>query len=227
MLKQLLRCGFVLGCMLCRPGLNVCLAQDTTFTVRGYTFGIVKLPAGDEGPMQEDRIELVRKEASGLRPLLSHTLVLGWGDCNSEAYEIGSWEVRDTLIYFWSKWIKAGDAPGYPYGVRKQVYRVASDGKVIPLSSVCWIAEGSMSEIARETDWVFEKDEKELRDPVVQANWKKYMDYIRDEYHAHMVPEDERNALVQEVDKALHDLTEAVAGRWEKVEVYRNFGIEK
>ena len=65
-----------------------------------------------------------------LKKLLTHTLSLEEGDCNSQSVALGTYETGSSALTFYSYWARAGDAPVSPYGVRKQVYRVDKAGNL-------------------------------------------------------------------------------------------------
>ena len=92
-------------------------AQTTVKIINGSRFIFKKATAGKQ-------LEIYRNN----KKLFTHTISDIEGDCNSESVELGTFEIKDTTIIFYSYWTRAGDAPVSPYGVRKQVFSVDNMG---------------------------------------------------------------------------------------------------
>jgi hypothetical protein len=102
------------------------IAQDSTHIINSHNFRFrtVKLE-NDAGPLIR-RVYVYRNKTK----LLTHTIFETSGDCDSETLELGTYEIKDSTITFYSYWAHAGDAPASPYGVRKQIYTISYNGKM-------------------------------------------------------------------------------------------------
>jgi hypothetical protein len=195
-------------------------AQRDTLIINGHKFLFRFQHSNDPDHDSISDVQLYRIEQGNSKRLLSHRLFISDGDCNSEALELGGYTVYDSLITFYSFWCKAGDAPVSPFGARKQVYKVAADGKVTLASSVLYIEEGYSNEgygLLESTSLTAE--EKELLNT--------YIARIEKDYGGNFLHGKKADELVDETRTALsHEITRST-DHWKDIESYVNFGIQK
>lgn len=146
--------------------------------------------------------------------LLSHTILKAEGDHNSESIEVGSYEIKDTTIIFYSYWSRAGDAPVSPYGVRKQIYSVNKKGFLNLNNSQIYI-ETSRPGWAENKgiEYLFTKPKNELE--VIELN--KYKADVEKEYNSKFVPEKDRTLLIKEVKFKLRMQIKKSTMHWKAV----------
>lgn len=114
--------------------LTGCLwAQQDTVVIRGYTFLFNHAVHYDEIVTKE--VGVSRLGPGPRKWLLSHKTEELVPDCNSIRVELGGYLVGDTTITFYTAWTFGGQTWA-DVGVRKQVYRVARDGRVSRIQSI-------------------------------------------------------------------------------------------
>ena len=114
---------------------NFGFSQTQTTEINGIDFKIVIVSKNEYE--QTEFIEIYRNN----KKLLSHTLSNFEGDCSSENIELGTYEIKDDSIIFYSYWA-SGDRMMkniFPFGFRKQVYSVNKNGLVNLESSSLYI----------------------------------------------------------------------------------------
>lgn len=182
---------------------KVALINGNEFTFKSY---LLENESGDS----IKNVDIFR----GNTKLLSHTILKAEGDHNSESIEVGSYEIKDTTIIFYSYWSRAGDAPVSPYGVRKQIYSVNKKGFLnlnnsqiyMETSRTGW-AEGKGIEYL----FTIPKNEEEVN----QLN--KYKADVEKEYHSKFVLEKDKNLLMKEVKFKLRTQIKESTKHWKAV----------
>jgi len=77
---------------------------------------------------KEDGITKTFELYRGNNKILSHILYNEEADCDSRGLELGDFNTNDSTVTFYSYWAWVGGCCSPPYGARKQVYRVSSNG---------------------------------------------------------------------------------------------------
>ena len=147
----------------------------------------------------------------GNTKLLSHTILKAEGDHNSEAIEVGSYEIKDTTVIFYTYWSRAGDAPVSPYGVRKQIYAVNKKGILYLKNSQIYI-ETSRPGWAENKgiEYLFTKPKNETQ----VKELKKYKADVEIEYNSKFVLEKHKNSLIKEVKAKLRNQIKESTRHW-------------
>ena len=147
----------------------------------------------------------------GNTKLLSHTILKAEGDHNSEAIEVGSYEIKDTTVIFYTYWSRAGDAPVSPYGVRKQIYAVNKKGVLNLHSSQIYI-ETSRSGWAenRGIEYLFTKPKNEAEVNELSI----YKADVEKEYNSKFVLEKDKNLLMKEIKTKLRSQIKESTKHW-------------
>ena len=104
--------------------INFGFSQTQKKVINGIEFKIVTISI-DENE-QTEFIELYRNN----KKILTHTLSEFDGDCSSENIELGTYEIMDSNLIFYSYWA-SGDRMMkniYPFGFRKQTYSINEKG---------------------------------------------------------------------------------------------------
>jgi hypothetical protein len=173
-----------------------------SMTINGTTF-IFRTDTGITSACEGEVsiVTLIRVKDGKRTTLLSHVLESGMCDCNSVQLELGSWEVKDNLITFYSYWAKVGDAPGAPCGMRKQVYLVTDNGKVSLSYSHIYLKEYGM---------VVKDGEEYFYDEEEPENRKIFSEY----YHGQFVNGGEGKKLETEVLEKMRSLVTGHTGKW-------------
>src|SRR5215217_6196187 len=113
-------------------------AQKTIRKVNGVSITFARsTKEGDSG----DSVISIHVAAKG-NPFYSYTQQKTEGDCNSISEEWGSYEIKDSLLTFYTYWTKEGDAPVSPAGAMKRTYGVYRTGQVKLLAAFIYIEEG-------------------------------------------------------------------------------------
>lgn len=143
--------------------------------------------------------------------LLSHTIHSEWGDCNSESIELGTYTYQENSITFYSIWGKMGDAPVSPFGARKQVFTIATSGKVSLSYSELYIEAGNPGwPETSGVQFLYEAPKNETE----QAEFESYVQRMEKEYHADFVYGAQADHLLKEVRGILCDEIESETKYW-------------
>ena len=119
----------------------VCSQIRDTVEIQGTKFMFAETKDEVEG-VESQVINLVRLGQNGAKWLLKHTLHSESPDCNSLEVELGTYAVTDSSIVFYSAWMYSENAMAGVCGVRKQVFRVAPNGRVNLVPSLFWVSVG-------------------------------------------------------------------------------------
>lgn len=157
-----------------------------TVQINGFRFEFRTDTVGEEGEGIVSTVVLSRIKNGAATKLLTHVLFASSADCNSIQLELGKWEVKDSLLIFYSYWARSGDAPAAPCAVRKQVYAVHANGKVSLIS-----ADMSFNEYG----WVYVKDKNWFYDEEDPESIKAFKEF----YGARFLSDKEGIALDKEV----------------------------
>jgi uncharacterized protein YlaN (UPF0358 family) len=196
-------------------------AQDIqTFTLRNTEFSIRIAPASDGDWLKDSVAQLYR----GDKLLLSHVLVQSSTDCNSISTEMGSYEVSDSTITFYTFWAKGGDAPVSPYGARMQQYLVQPDGKMKLISSALY--ETYAAEKMKNIESYIES-EGELTEAQLDSARMTFQKEIETEYHAQWISAFEGKKLMNEVRRKLNELYIRETQHWDETYCRESFGCKK
>ncbi len=161
---------------------------------------------------QADYIELYRNG----KKILTHTNFKTDGDCSSENLELGTYKIQGDKIYFYSYWA-SGDRMQknvYPYGFRKQVYKVKENGEVTATNSVLYIE--SYVDSFNKPEAINYLDKKKKTATEIQKV-KEYYSIIEKEYEGKFVVNKTKNKLEEEVRKMLKKEIKMNTKYWKEV----------
>lgn len=186
--------SFLLAALLI-PG--VLSAQKTIRKVNGVSITFTNsTKEGDAG----DSVISIHVTANG-KPVYHYLQQKTEGDCNSMTEEWGSYEIKDSLITFYTYWTKEGDAPVSPSGAMKRTYVVYRTGQVALMKASVYIEEG----VAGRSEIPFSNGIHFLHTPPVTATEKQVLNaYIRNaekKYGARFVSGKEKMSLIKEAKR--------------------------
>jgi len=185
----------------------IAYGQNKNVTINNYQFTFKTISENNEDGDSIKKIEVFRDKTK----LLSHTIYEISGDHNSEAVELGSYNTSDSTITFYSYWNRAGDAPVSPYGVRKQIYTVDRNGKLILIDSEIYIETSRQGwKENKGIEFLFSApqndfDKKELKD---------YISSAEKDYDAKFVFGTTKELLFKEVKTKLKSQIEKATKNW-------------
>ncbi len=173
-----------------------------TLNINQRNFEIKTTHGETEEGFEQDNIELYR----GAKKLLTHPQRLSTGDCSILAIELGDFEVKNDQLIFYTYWA-AGDRQGlwaFPYGVRKQVYSVASNGTVKLTSAVIYVEDvmGDPLTSHPQEDYLHFLNTPPRNNQQKQA-LNDYIQTMQSRYNARFVDGQERTLLIKEVKAKL------------------------
>ncbi len=161
---------------------------------------------------QADYIELYRNG----KKVLTHTNFKTDGDCSSENLELGTYKVKGDEIYFYSYWA-SGDRMQknvYPFGFRKQIYKVKKSGKILAVSSILYVESYVDSFNKPEAiDYLHKKTKTAFEIKKV----KEYTSIIEKEYEGKFVVHKVKNKLEREVRNVLQKEIKMNTKYWKEV----------
>jgi len=141
----------------------------------------------------------VEKDKS-LTSVLRLTLNDVTGDCASKTLQDGAYEIKGSIITFYTFWDRKGRAYLDPYGAKIQKYRVDADGSLKELSSKVYV-ETSKRKYDKESgmEYLFHA-------PKNKAEQKKLDTYVKEverQYKGQFIFGDESKELIKSVKEAL------------------------
>ncbi|WP_177765676.1 hypothetical protein [Flavobacterium sp. I3-2] len=156
--------------------------------------------------------------------IISHVLYFEDGDCMSATVEIGIYKIINNTIIFYSFWANYDRLPSYilPFGFRKQVYEVESNGKIKSIESQIYletsITKNEKNKIYYDTNDYLHKGIQFLKNtPSNSYERNALIDYkknIEREYHAKFVVDEQRTKLEKEVRKVMKKEIELATQDW-------------
>lgn len=174
----------------------VSFGQNNSTAIGSKTFEFKKVLVENENGDSAEQVEIYN---NGLK-VLSHTISLIEGDCNSESVQLGSYEIQNNTLILYSYWTRTGDAPASPYGFRKQLYSVNEKGQLLLVKGIIYI------EMTRKgwhenkgMDFLFKK-------PATKEQRQQLRDYIakvETAYQSTFVKGANKDALIKEVSYKL------------------------
>lgn len=177
-------------------------AHAKTLSINQQRFEIKTTHGETDEGFEQDNLELYR----GDKKLLTHTQRLSTGDCSILTIEVGDYEVKNNQLTFYSYWA-AGDRQGlwtFPYGVRKQVYSVDSNGMVKLISAVVYVEDAIDNPLETNPDQDYLQfltiQPKSPKDKLALNN---YIQQMQTRYKARFVHGQERTQLIKEVKSKL------------------------
>ncbi len=177
---------------------------QTPQTINGIPFELVYNNHNDS--IQRNVIELYR----GQDKILTHTTYHAEGDCSSENLELGTYDIKDNQIIFYSYWA-SGDRMGkntFPFGLRKQIYTVDKRGVVSLAQAQIYMVTGKQVQELLTQQSLSADEQKHLKD---------YIRRIEKDYSATFVTGKERKILEQDVRFTLKEAIEENTKDWEEV----------
>ncbi len=117
---------------------SFCFSQ-TKKIINGIEFEFISKTDSDNFSDGKEFVEIFRKN----KKLITHTIYELIGDCSSENLELGTYEIVNNTIHFYSYWAST-DRMGqniYPFGFRKQIYSVNKNGIIYLISSKLYIED--------------------------------------------------------------------------------------
>ena len=144
----------------------------------------------------------------------SHTLYLFDGDCSSEFIELGTYELTENTVIFYSYWASADRmrSPLLIFGARKQVYEITSEGELKIKKAEIYL-EDYMSawEIDKELSFLLTPK----RSTEQETQLKAYIKIIERDYQAVFVLKN-KDALLHEVRGKLKDKISEATRNWDE-----------
>ncbi len=184
-------------------------AQTKTVSIRNYKFIFKTVLIENENGYPIKQVELYRNSSK----LLTHIISKSEVDCNSESIELGSFEITDSKVLFYSFWSRTGDAPVSPFGVRKQIYSVDKNGNFSLTKSALYI------ETSRQ-DWTENKGINYLfltpKNDYEKLQLKEYIKEVEQTYNGTFVIGITKNLLLREVKKKLKSQIHVATKNWKK-----------
>lgn len=176
--------------------------QAESVRIKQHHFEIKTTHSETEEGFEQENIELYR----GAKKLLTHTQRLSTGDCSILTIELGDFEVKNDQLIFYTYWA-AGDRQGlwtFPYGVRKQIYSVASNGTVKLTSAVVYVEDVMGDTLTSHP----QEDYLQFLNTSPKNNQQKkvlkdYIQAMQSRYNARFVEGQERALLIKEVKAKL------------------------
>jgi hypothetical protein len=142
------------------------IVTDGHFEIKNVEFTFEKIDKGfyydDKGLLDSSQSESQFVLFRNNKQLLTHTLRLLDGDCNSNTVELGDVEVTDSSIIFYSYYAWIGGCCGLPYGARIQMYKINNKGYLYLDKSEIYLEryKEKVSEMdgARQKQWILETE---------------------------------------------------------------------
>ena len=176
--------------------------RDTKFTFKTYFID-------NENGDSIKQLDIYRDKTK----LLTHTISKSEGDCNSEAIELGSYEIQDTTIIFYSYWTRAGDAPVSPYGVRIQVYNISTLGALTKGKSEIYIETSRQGWSGNKgINYLFNQPKTEKE----KTELNEYIAEVEKEFSAKFVYDETKNKLLKKVKTKLQRQIQEKTKDWKK-----------
>lgn len=185
-------------------------SQDVVKKINGIAFEFKQRFVDDTE--QAQYIDLYRKN----KKIITHITHKIEGDCSSENLELGAYLIKGNNIYFYSYWA-SGDAMQkniYPFGFRKQIFKVEKSGNLIPISSVLYVESYVDSYHKPETIPYLNKKDKSV------SETKKVRDYIskiEKEYNGEFILGKAKVKLEKEVRNILKEDIKENTKYWKEV----------
>ncbi|MBJ2175859.1 hypothetical protein JBL43_16515 [Aureibaculum sp. A20] len=185
-------------------------AQEEKVLINGHHFKFVQTVVNDT--LQADFIEIYKSN----KKIITHTHSHFDGDCSSENIELGTYQIKENTIFFYTYWA-SGDRMNkniYPYGFRKQTYKVANNGKVTLRSSIIYVKDY--------VDAYAEHKGMQFLDTVTNsANDQKllndYVSKVEEMYSSKFVFGKQKETLEKEVRTLLKNEIKENTGYWKEV----------
>ncbi len=176
---------------------------QTPQTINGVPFVVYH---NHNASIQRNAVELYR----GQDKILTHTTYHTEGDCSSENLELGTYDIKDHQIIFYSYWA-SGDRMGvniFPFGFRKQIYTVDKHGVVSLAQAQIYMVTGKqVQELLTQQSLSADK----------QKLLKQYIRSIEKDYSATFVTGKERKILEQDVRLTLKEAIEDHTKDWAEI----------
>lgn len=171
---------------------------------------------------EESQVELYR----GSDKVLNHMLSCIIRDCNSTSVELGTYIIQNNDIIFYSYWAWIGDAPASPYGVRKQRYKVSSNGDIKLVESAIYLeamrAGWGGYDDYRGVDFIHNSP----TDDVEKEMLRTYKKAVEQDYKAVFVADKKsQDKLFKEVRESLKYQIDSITTHWAEIET--SFGYKK
>ena len=189
---------------------NYVISQEEITVINGNHFKIVQTTFNDT--LQAEFIDIYRAD----KKIITHTISHFDGDCSSENIELGTYQIKDNTIIFYTYWA-SGDRMNkniYPYGFRKQTFEVSNDGMIYEKSIVFYIEDYVDSNIAHKGMEYLNKDPKSASDRELLND---YISKAEELYEANFILGDAKVALEKEVRTLLKNEIESNTGSWKDI----------
>jgi hypothetical protein len=174
----------------------VSFGQNTNVTIGNKHFVFKKMFVENDNGDSAEQLQIYDDD----QKVLSHTISLIEGDCNSESVQLGGYETQNNRFILYTYWTRTGDAPVSPYGFRKQIYSVDEKGRLILVKGIIYIETTRKGWYENKgMDFLFKKPaNKEQRQQL-----KDYIANVETAYQATFVKGADKEALIKEVGHKL------------------------
>jgi len=190
---------------------SMLFAQDKEVEINNHTFQFRQYANDKEDEADEDRVNV--DVYRGTKKLLTHTISSRMGDCNSVSIELGDYEISGDSIIFYSYWALHGDAPVSPFGVRKQIYQVKENGRLVLLGGKIYLEETRPGWARDEWSGV-----DYLENPPQNEEERKALDRykkaVEENYHATFVDGEQKEQLFKDVKTRLKAEIDKYTSYW-------------
>lgn len=136
------------------------------------------------------------------KKVISHILHKEDGDCSAVELELGTYEIKNSQIIFYTYWAVA-DLQGilnYPYGFRKQIYDVHKNGNLSFVKSAIYLEEDYINNEKQEGFRFLNIKPKNKSEEQLLKN---YIKVVERKYDAKFVEGKEKELLIQEIRQKL------------------------
>lgn len=136
------------------------------------------------------------------KPVITHILHKDDGDCSSIQIELGNYDIKNNKIIFYTYWA-AADLQGiltYPFGFRKQIYNVSTNGNLALAKATIYIEEDYINDKKQEGFKFLNIKAKNRSEEQLLQNYKAA---VEKKYHSEFVDGKEKELLMKEVRQKL------------------------